>query len=187
MAQRQSIARKSSARDTILSIRDLHVEYTAAGGTIHAVRGINLEIRRGERFSIASESGSGKSTFANIVLGLARPTAGAVFYRGNDIARQSRADFAQYRREVQAIFQDPYEIFNPVYTVDNLFSVVIKKFKLARSRDKAMALIEDALQAVNLPPGADPGQVSGRAQRRAAAAADGGARIPVGTQTDRGR
>ena len=100
--------------------------------------------------TIAGESGSGKSTFANILLGLAKPTQGSISYRGNDITRQSKADFDQYRREVQAIFQDPYEIFNPVYTVDNLFTVAIKKFKLAKSRDEGMALIEEALEVVNL-------------------------------------
>ena len=100
--------------------------------------------------TIAGESGSGKSTFANILLGLAKPTQGSISYRGNDITRQSKADFDQYRREVQAIFQDPYEIFNPVYTVDNLFTVAVKKFKLAKSRDEGMALIEEALEVVNL-------------------------------------
>ena len=100
--------------------------------------------------TIAGESGSGKSTFANILLGLAKPTGGAVHYKENDISRHSRADFAQYRREVQAIFQDPYEIFNPVYMVDNLFMVAVKKFDLARSKDEAMALIEEALRVVRL-------------------------------------
>ena len=103
--------------------------------------------------AIAGESGSGKSTFANILLGLMKPTDGAVYYKGNDITKHSKTDFAQYRREVQAIFQDPYEIFNPVYTVDNLFTVAVKKFNLARDKDAAMALIEEALRVVNLRPG----------------------------------
>lgn len=120
--------------------------------------------------TIAGESGSGKSTFANIVLGLAKPTGGAVYYRGNDIARQSRSEFAQYRREVQAIFQDPYEIFNPVYTVDSLFRVAVKKFKLAHNNDEAMALIEEALRVVNLLPeqifGKYPDELSGGQRQR---------------------
>ena len=120
--------------------------------------------------TIAGESGSGKSTFANILLGLAKPTQGMVYYKGNDIARQSKADFAQYRREVQAIFQDPYEIFNPVYTADNLFRVAVKKFNLARRTDEAMALIEEALRVVNLRPaeifGKYPNELSGGQRQR---------------------
>ena len=120
--------------------------------------------------TIAGESGSGKSIFADILLGLAKPTRGAVYYKGNDIARHSKADFTQYRREVQAIFQDPYEIFNPVYTVDNLFTVAVKKFKLARSKDESMAIIEEALQVVNLRPehifGKYPSELSGGQRQR---------------------
>ena len=120
--------------------------------------------------TIAGESGSGKSTFANIVLGLAKPSGGAIYYKGKDIARQSRRAFAQYRREVQAIFQDPYEIFNPVYKVDSLFLVAVKKFKLARSRDESIALIEDALRVVNLRPehvfGKYPDELSGGQRQR---------------------
>ncbi len=120
--------------------------------------------------TIAGESGSGKSTFANIVLGFAKPSGGAVYYRGKDIARQSRSEFAQYRREVQAIFQDPYEIFNPVYTVDSLFRVAVKKFKLARGNDETMALIEEALRVVNLSPeqvfGKYPDELSGGQRQR---------------------
>ncbi len=120
--------------------------------------------------TIAGESGSGKSTFANIVLGLVKPSGGAVYYKGEDIARQSRRAFAQYRREVQAIFQDPYEIFNPGYKVDSLFLVAVKKFKLARSRDESLALIEDALRVVNLRPehvfGKYPDELSGGQRQR---------------------
>ena len=117
-----------------------------------ALDGVSIQIsgRYPMVTTLAGESGSGKSTFANIVLGLAKPSGGAVYYRGNDIAGHSKADFVQYRREVQAIFQDPYEIFNPVYTVDNLFMVAVKKFNLARSRDEAMSLIEEALHVVSL-------------------------------------
>ena len=140
-------------------------EFTALDGVSIQIRGDCPIVT-----TIAGESGSGKSTFANILLGLAKPTAGSVHYKGRDIARHSRADFAQYRREVQAIFQDPYEIFNPVYTVDNLFTVAVKKFKLARTEAEAAALIEEALAAVNLRPrqifGKYPNELSGGQRQR---------------------
>ena len=146
-------------------------EFVALDGVLIKARGDYPTV-----VTIAGESGSGKSTFANILLGLAQPTQGSVHYKGRDVARQSRADFAQFRREVQAIFQDPYEVFNPVYTVDNLFSVAVKKFKLASSRDQAMALIEEALGVVSLRPaeiyGKYPDELSGGQHQRLMVARD---------------
>ena len=158
--------------DSITKVFGFKGNFLAKSTEFTALDEVSLEIA-GQRpmvTTIAGESGSGKSTFANIALGLAKPTRGAVYYRGVDIARQSRRDFAQYRREVQAIFQDPYEIFNPVYTVDNLFMVAVRKFKLARGRDESMALIEEALEAVNLRPdhvfGKYPDELSGGQRQR---------------------
>lgn len=74
MAQLKSVASSLvapvGADDAILSIKDLHVHYTTAAQTIHAVRGVNLDIRRGEHFGIAGESGSGKTTLVNAILRL---------------------------------------------------------------------------------------------------------------------
>ncbi len=108
--------------------------------------------------SLVGQSGSGKSTIARNVLGLQKPTAGTVTYGGKDIFKLSRAEYDEYRRNVQPVFQDPYSIFNPFYRVDRVMWKAVKKFKLASSREAGLALIEESLQAVSL----DPGRVLGR-------------------------
>ncbi len=70
--------------------------------------------------AVVGESGSGKTTLARILLGLAEPTTGEVRYRGKDIRHMSRAEWRTYLREVQVIYQDPYEVYNPFYNVDHV-------------------------------------------------------------------
>lgn len=120
--------------------------------------------------NLVGESGSGKSTIARIILGLQRPTSGSVTYRGKDIYHMSSAEFRQYRKEVQAVFQDPYGIFNPFYPVDRVLWTAMRRFKLARNPEEAQARIEEALVAVGLHPtdvlGRYPHQISGGQRQR---------------------
>lgn len=120
--------------------------------------------------SLVGESGSGKSTIARIILGLQRPTGGRVTYCGRDIYSLSGDAFKHYRRDVQPVFQDPYGIFNPFYRVDRIFWTAINKFRLAPSKEKGRALIEQSLAAVDLQPedvlGRYPHQLSGGQRQR---------------------
>jgi peptide/nickel transport system ATP-binding protein len=108
--------------------------------------------------SLVGQSGSGKSTIARNVLGLQKPTAGTVTYGGKDIFKLNRAEYDEYRRNVQPVFQDPYSIFNPFYRVDRVLWKAVKKFNLASTREAGLSLIEESLEAVSL----DPGRVLGR-------------------------
>ncbi len=120
--------------------------------------------------SVVGESGSGKSTLARLILGLDRPSAGNVFYRGEDVARFVGAKRRQFRREVQAVFQDPYAIFNPFYTVDRVLAQPLRRFHLASSLHEAQQRMEDSLRAVDLRPrdvlGRYPHQLSGGERQR---------------------
>jgi peptide/nickel transport system ATP-binding protein len=120
--------------------------------------------------AVAGESGSGKTTFARIVLGFIPPTKGQVFYRGKDIARLSPTERQDFRREVQPIFQDPFDVFNPFYRIDHVLQVPVRRFKLADSAAKAQSLIEDALKRVGLRPqdtlGRFPHELSGGQRQR---------------------
>ncbi len=120
--------------------------------------------------TIAGESGSGKTTLANLVLGFLSPTTGEILYRGKNIWKMSRSERFTFRREVQAIFQDPYGTYNPFYRVDTVFNTVIGKFKLAHSRAEARKITENALEVVGLRPneilGKFPHQLSGGQRQR---------------------
>ncbi|MER3486254.1 MAG: ABC transporter ATP-binding protein, partial [Chloroflexota bacterium] len=113
---------------------------------------------------------SGKSTLARLLLGFINPTQGEVRYRGKNLRRLSRAERRAFRRDVQAIFQDPFGVYNPFYRVDHLLTTPIKTFKLASSRADARQQIEAALATVGLNPdeilGRYPHQLSGGQRQR---------------------
>jgi len=108
--------------------------------------------------AVAGESGSGKSTLARLLLGFIDPTQGEVLYRGKNLKSLSNQERQQFRREVQAIFQDPFGVYNPFYKVDHLLKTPLKSFKLASSRTDARQQIEAALDTVGL----NPGEILGR-------------------------
>lgn len=119
---------------------------------------------------VAGESGSGKTTLARLLLGMIEPTAGQILYRGQDLATMSGAERKVFRREVQAIFQDPFEVYNPFHKVDRVLTTPVRKFGLARSDAEGRKLIHDALEMVGLRPedtlGRYPHQLSGGQRQR---------------------
>ena len=120
--------------------------------------------------SLVGESGSGKSTIARIILGLLQPTAGRVLYEGTDISTPGREWNRKFRSEVQAVFQDPYSVYNPVYKAERVLKLVIRKFGLAKNTAEAQELMEVALRAVDLRPeevlDRHPHQLSGGQRQR---------------------
>ena len=137
-----------------------------------ALRNMSLTLREDEPtiLTVAGESGSGKTTLAMLLLGFTLPTTGQIIYRGRNISTLYGEDKMAYRREVQAVFQDPFAVFNPFYTVDHLLTVPIQRFKLAKSKADARNKMEEALTAVGLRPedilGRFPHQLSGGQRQR---------------------
>ncbi|HJN94055.1 MAG TPA: ABC transporter ATP-binding protein [Dehalococcoidia bacterium] len=120
--------------------------------------------------AVAGESGSGKTTLARLLLGVIAPTSGQVIYRGDSVNELSREQRRAYLREIQPIFQDPFESFNPFYKVDHVLTTPVAKFSLADSKTEADRLIEQALDMVGLQPsetlGRFPHQLSGGQRQR---------------------
>jgi peptide/nickel transport system ATP-binding protein len=103
-----------------------------------------------QTISVVGQSGSGKTTMARMILGLEGSTSGTVRYRGVPLARLSGREARRYRREVQAIFQDPYGSFNPFYKVDHALIEVVRRFGLASDRKAAHAQAARACGSVGL-------------------------------------
>ncbi len=158
-----------------LEIRD--VSKVFASGWIKrsskvALEGLSLVIKDTQPSitTLVGESGSGKTTLARIILGFIRPTTGRMLYKGVDLWKLSGQERRQFRKDVQAIFQDPFEVFNPFYKVDHSLALPARKFKLANSRKGLRALIEETISSVGLHPedtlGRYPHQLSGGQRQR---------------------
>ena len=117
-----------------------------------ALQNFNLTIsgEPARAITIAGESGSGKSTLANLVLGFSPLTSGEILFRGHNIAHMNRTQKLEYRRHVQAVFQDPYAVYNPYYRVGHIFDLVIKGFGLAQNKADSHRLVEEALNVVGM-------------------------------------
>ena len=145
---------------------------TKSYGRLVALDGFSLTIDAGTPriIAIVGESGSGKTTLARLLLGLAAPTSGQVLYQGRDLHTLSHSERRAYRRDIQAIFQDPYGAYNPFYRVDHVLTTPVAKFGLARTKAETRSLIEDALRGVGLRPeeilGRFPHQLSGGQRQR---------------------
>jgi peptide/nickel transport system ATP-binding protein len=137
-----------------------------------ALANFSLELSSDEPkiIALAGESGSGKTTAGLLMLGFLTPTTGEILYDGTSLARMSRAQARSFRREVQAITQDPFAAYNPFYKVDHVFNVLLRKFDIASSHTQARAMIEEALEFVGLRPaetlGRYPHELSGGQRQR---------------------
>ncbi len=120
--------------------------------------------------AIAGESGSGKTTLARLLLGVIQPSHGSIRFRGRSLSQMSGSERRDFRRQVQAIFQDPFEVYNPFYKVDQVLTIPVRKFQLANSKAQAQQLIEESLQRAGLRPedtlGRYPHQLSGGQRQR---------------------
>ena len=137
-----------------------------------AVDGVSVTINEDKPTitAIAGESGSGKTTLARLLLGMIQPTSGSILFRGRPLTGMDGRARQDFRRQVQAIFQDPYEAYNPVYKVDQVLTTPMRKFGLAHSREEARQRIEDSLRMAGLRSeetlGRYPHQLSGGQRQR---------------------
>jgi peptide/nickel transport system ATP-binding protein len=100
---------------------------------LKAVSGIDFEIIKGQTFALVGESGCGKSTVANLVVGLHSPTSGKIEFEGVDMAAvTNRTQMEQLRRRMAMIFQDPYASLNPRWRVSAIVSEPIRAFGLLK-------------------------------------------------------
>jgi peptide/nickel transport system ATP-binding protein len=139
---------------------------------ILALAGLSLAIHaeKPSVIAVVGESGSGKTTLARLLLGLAEPSGGEIRYRGRDLKRLDRNGRRAFRHDVQAVFQDPYGVYNPFYRVDHVLTTPLRRFRLAQTRTQARQLIGVALRSVGLQPeeilGRFPHELSGGQRQR---------------------
>ncbi len=141
---------------------------------LNAVDGVDLDVNEGETLAIVGESGSGKSTLARLMLRLEQPSGGIVLYRGVSLTDLNRKQWRAYRRDIQAIFQDPSSSLNPRMRVEQSLAHVARRHELAKPAQLRDFLARH-LAAVGLDPPDQyltryPHQLSGGQQQRIAIA-----------------
>jgi oligopeptide/dipeptide ABC transporter ATP-binding protein len=129
------------------------VVLTKVVGWIKAVDDVSFAIQAGETFGLVGESGCGKSTIAKTILLLEQTTSGAIFFRGRQVSLAKKKELAEYRSEVQSVFQDPTSSLNPRMRVGSIVSEpLVINSHLPKNQIKER--IEEALIQVGLRTGA---------------------------------
>ncbi|KEO52067.1 ABC transporter ATP-binding protein [Thalassospira permensis] len=136
--------------ENILSVRGLTVDIPLAAGTLHAVRGIDFDVKRGETLCVVGESGSGKSLTSLAIMGLlpkqAKRSAQVLDFEGVDLQTASNRDMRKLRgNRISMIFQEPMTSLNPAYTIgDQLMEALLLHRKVPKTvaRDRAIELLE---------------------------------------------
>jgi ABC-type glutathione transport system ATPase component len=134
-----------------------------------AVDDVTFEIRPGETVGLVGESGSGKSTVARTVIGLVKPDAGTIEFKGKDITGHSPHQLKAVRRDMQMIFQDPYASLNPRLTVRDVIAEAWRVHRDVVPRNRWTAEVKELMERVGLDPGYSdryPHQFSGGQRQR---------------------
>ncbi|MDE2777919.1 MAG: ABC transporter ATP-binding protein [Chloroflexota bacterium] len=142
----------------LLQIREATKVYSTGGflgggkKTVVALDNFNMTIDETPATitTIAGESGSGKTTLANLVLGFIKLTSGHIIFDGEDITDMTDDQLKVYRRNVQAVFQDPFGVYNPFYRIDHVFDLVNKHFSLSDNQSEYRDMVEAGLNVVGL-------------------------------------
>jgi len=174
---------KLTQAETLLDVQDLRVWFPArktflskSKAYVRAVDDVSFQVARGEIFCLVGESGCGKTTIANTLLGLVKPTSGKASFNGMNLFTPRKEDMRKLRQSVQMIFQDPYESLNPHMTIFDIVAEPLEVNHLVHNPDEKEARVVECLEAVGLTPPKSyldsyPHQLSGGQRQRVAIAA----------------
>jgi len=144
----------------------------SAAAWVKAIDGMDFSVNEHQTLSIVGESGSGKTTLAKMVLLLERPTSGTIYYADKDVAQLRGQEFREYRRNVQAVFQDPYSSLSPRMQVRGIVSEPLE-IQGGMSKQDINDRVAEVLQQVGLNVGfaeRHPHELSGGQRQRVAVA-----------------
>lgn len=141
------------SKDIILSVKDLEVTFGSGRKAFTAVKGVNLDLYRGETFSLVGESGSGKTTIGRAIVRVNPASKGEIRFNGECISGAIPSDREKFlRQKIQMIFQDPMASLNERAKIDYIVSEGLINFRLFKDEAERRAKVEKALLDVGLLP-----------------------------------
>ena len=144
--------------DSVLKVESLKVHFPVKGGlftkkqVVKAVDGVSFEIYPKETFGLVGESGCGKSTTGRAIVKLYEPTSGSIYYHGEDVTKIRGSHLAEFRRNVQMIFQDPYASLNPRMTVGEIIREPMDIHHIVQTKEEREQRVRELLDIVGLKP-----------------------------------
>lgn len=174
----QTSVGSSKGKRSIMEVRNLTKHFPVggmlSGQVVHALEDVSFSLPEANVVAVVGESGSGKSTTARVLARLIPPTAGEIYYQGeNIIAKEPKRASLAYRGDVQMVFQDPFGSLNAVHPVGYHLERPLKIHKKAKGRRQVQERVEELLTTVGLQPAAEiaaryPYQLSGGQRQRVA-------------------
>lgn len=141
--------------EEILKVNDLHVSFSGYAGKVHAVRGVNFTLNKGETIAIVGESGSGKSVTIKTIMGILAKNGtidkGEILYEGKDLTQNTEEEFHKIRgKKIGLIFQDPLSALNPIMKIGKQITEVLRlQNKMSKAEAKKRAI--ELMTAVGIP------------------------------------
>lgn len=136
--------------EPLVKTKNLKKYFPTARGLLHAVDDLNISIMRGQTLGVVGESGCGKSTLGRVLLRLIEPTAGEVYFDGENILSYSKNAMKDMRKRMQIIFQDPYASLNPRMTVSEIIAEPIKVTGMLTNKDEIIERVFELMGVVGL-------------------------------------
>ena len=162
----------------IIKLEDIHVIFKTRTGSllypnkVHAINGLSLDLMPGETIGIVGESGCGKSTTANVMIGLQQPTSGHVYFKGVDVTKRTAKQRKTIGRVISVVFQDPATALNARMSIHDQLMDPMNVHKVGTKAEREKR-VKKLIELVGLPSSvleALPGQLSGGQRQRVAIA-----------------